>query len=64
MLTIEIVPSILSADLTRLGEHVKEAEAAGADRIQVDVMDGRFVPNITFGPLVVEAVRRSTHVAD
>jgi ribulose-phosphate 3-epimerase len=55
-----IVPSILSADLTRLGEQVKEAEAAGAGRIQVDVMDGRFVPNITFGPLVVQAVRRST----
>jgi len=45
-----------------LGEHVQEAESAGADRIQVDVMDGRFVPNITFGPLVVAAVRRSTRL--
>jgi ribulose-phosphate 3-epimerase len=57
---VEIVPSILSADVTRLGEQVKEAERAGADRIQVDVMDGHFVPNLTFGPLVVEAVRRVT----
>jgi ribulose-phosphate 3-epimerase len=57
---VEIVPSILSADLTRLGEQVKEAARAGADRIQVDVMDGHFVPNLTFGPLVVEAVRRIT----
>ena len=55
-----IVPSILSADIARLGEQVREAEAGGADRIQIDVMDGRFVPNITFGPLVVEAIRPLT----
>jgi len=57
---IEVVPSILSADAGRLAEQVKEAEAGGADRIQVDVMDGHFVPNLTFGPLVVEAVRAVT----
>jgi ribulose-phosphate 3-epimerase len=57
---IEVVPSILSADIGRLAEQVQEAEAAGAHRIQVDVMDGHFVPNLTFGPLVVEAVRRAT----
>jgi ribulose-phosphate 3-epimerase len=57
---IGFVPSILSADFTRLGEQVREAEAAGATRIQIDVMDGHFVPNITMGPLIVEAVRRST----
>ena len=57
---IEVVPSILSADVGRLAEQVKEAEEAGADRIQVDIMDGHFVPNLTFGPLVVEAVRRVT----
>jgi ribulose-phosphate 3-epimerase len=59
-MTIGIVPSILSADFTRLGEQVREAEEAGAQRIQVDIMDGHFVPNITMGPLVVEAVRRCT----
>src|SRR5690349_16503285 len=57
---IEIVPSILSADLGRLADQVREAESGGADRIQVDVMDGHFVPNLTFGPLVVEAVRRAS----
>lgn len=57
---ISIVPSILSADFTRLGEQVRAAEAAGAQRIQIDVMDGHFVPNITMGPMVVEAVRRCT----
>ena len=57
---IELVPSILSADFTHLGEQVRAVEEAGARRIQIDVMDGHFVPNITMGPMVVEAVRRST----
>ncbi len=57
---IELVPSILSADFTRLGDQVREVEQGGAQRIQVDVMDGHFVPNITMGPMVVEAVRRCT----
>ena len=58
--SIEVVPSILSADVGRLADQVAEAERAGADRIQVDIMDGHFVPNLTFGPLVVEAVRQAT----
>ena len=56
----QIAPSILSADFSRLGEAIAVVERGGAGLIHVDVMDGRFVPNITFGPLVVEAVRRST----
>ncbi|MBI4164108.1 MAG: ribulose-phosphate 3-epimerase [Acidobacteria bacterium] len=60
---IKIIPSILSADFARLGEQVKAVEQAGVERIQVDVMDGRFVPNITFGPRVIECLRPLTKLA-